>query len=95
MTWGREVRLPEGFEQSLVGDTRKRLSEWQALGVRRIDGTDLPTRDLMARLVMVTERSGNARYVAAYNNFDVILKWNRSTYFAIAVGTLADALVAR
>jgi membrane-bound lytic murein transglycosylase B len=41
---------------------------------------------------MVTERSGQARYFIAYKDFDVLMKWNRSTYFVIAVGTLADAL---
>ena len=28
----------------------------------------------------------------AYHNFGVIMKWNRSQYFAISVGTLADAI---
>jgi membrane-bound lytic murein transglycosylase B len=29
-----------------------------------------------------------------YNNYDVIMKWNRSTYFATSVGLLADAIAA-
>jgi membrane-bound lytic murein transglycosylase B len=49
----------------------------------------------MTGIVELVERSGRARHVAAYENFEVILKWNRSTYFALAVGTLADALDAR
>ena len=92
-TWGREVRLPAGFDRSVIeADTRLSLPEWQARGVRRADGRDLPTRDLPARIVEVTQRDGSARHFVAYGNFEVILKWNRSTYFAIAVGTLADAL---
>ena len=30
-----------------------------------------------------------------YNNFHTIMHWNRSTYFAIAVGALADAIAGR
>ena len=29
----------------------------------------------------------------AYQNFDNILKWNRSNYFAIAVGSLSDHIL--
>lgn len=93
ITWGREVRLPDGFDRSVIeSETRRRLSEWQALGVRRAEGGDLPSRDLMARIVLVTQRDGPPRIFLAYDNFDTILKWNRSTYFALAVGMLADAL---
>jgi len=27
-----------------------------------------------------------------YANYEAILRWNRSNYFAIAVGTLADSM---
>jgi membrane-bound lytic murein transglycosylase B len=95
-TWGREVALPNGFDRSQIGlETKKPLSAWQALGVRKHGGGEMPGRDLEAAIVEVTERSGRARHFAAYADFEVILKWNRSTYFAIAVGTLADALDAR
>jgi len=96
ITWGREVQLPKSFDRKLIGlETKKEISAWQALGVRKAGGGDLPGRDLQASVVEVTERSGNARHFLAYQDFEVILKWNRSTYFAIAVGTLADALDAR
>lgn len=96
MTWGREVVLPNGFDRTLIGGkVIKPLPEWEALGVRREGGGGLPGRELNAGIVEVTERSGRARHFAVYEDFEVILKWNRSTYFAIAVGTLADALDAR
>ncbi len=92
-TWGREVRMPAGFDRADIDSKAKRtLPEWQARGVRRLNGSDLPSRALPARIVEVTQKDGSARHFVAYENFDVILKWNRSTYFAIAVGTLADAL---
>jgi membrane-bound lytic murein transglycosylase B len=90
-TWGRPVRLPEGFDTALAGlSTRKGLRDWQALGVRRADGRDLPTRNLGSSIVFA-EGPGSPAFVV-YDNFHVILKWNRSTFFALAVGSLADRL---
>ena len=52
-TWGREVRLPAGFDWELAGlERRKTLADWQALGVRKIDGRDLPAVELEASLVV-------------------------------------------
>jgi membrane-bound lytic murein transglycosylase B len=90
-TWGREVRLPGDFDSGLVGHAvRKPLAEWQQLGVRRADGGALPTRDVSASML----RPGGGRGPAflVYENFRVILKWNRSDYFGLAVGRLADLL---
>jgi membrane-bound lytic murein transglycosylase B len=90
-TWGRRVRLPGGFDSATAGlGVRKRLSAWQGLGVRRADGTDLPRRDLSASIVFPGKPGGPA--YAVYDNFRTILKWNRSTYFAVAVGSLADRI---
>lgn len=90
-TWGREVRLPPGFDHRLASpDARLRLGRWQALGVRRTDGRDLPGRDLWATLVTPDKRGGPAFLV--YEDFDVLLRWNRSNHFALAVGYLADRL---
>ena len=90
-TWGRAVRLPPGFNSKLVGlAVKKRLSQWQQLGVRRAGGGDLPTRDLMASIVFAKDPAGPAFLV--YSNYRTILKWNRSTFFAVAVGSLADRI---
>ncbi|MBT3237697.1 MAG: lytic murein transglycosylase [Rhodospirillaceae bacterium] len=90
-TWGRAVTLPKGFDTSVASlKVKKALSEWQALGVRRTDGSNLPERDLKASLV-IADKKGKSPYLV-YNNYRTILKWNRSTYFAVAVGTLADRI---
>ena len=88
-TWGRAVRLPPGFDDGLAGlDTVKPIGGWQALGVRRPDGSDLPARQLPASIVRPDGPGGGAWMV--YDNFRATLRWNRSTYFALAVGRLAD-----
>lgn len=90
-TWGRPVRLPANFSKSLVGlDTRKPLAEWQRLGIRDIRGHALPKAALEASLVMPDNGDGAAFLV--YDNFRTTLKWNRSTFFALAVGHLAERI---
>ena len=93
-TWGRRVRLPEGFDRALIGlKVRKGLHDWQGLGVRRPDGRDLPTRNLRSSILLPGGANGSAYVV--YDNFHSILRWNRSNLFATAVGTLADRIAGR
>jgi membrane-bound lytic murein transglycosylase B len=94
-TWGRQVRLPDGFDAALAGlKITKYLDEWQRLGVRRVDGADLPTRRLAASLIR-PEKSGAGPAYLVYRNYRTILKWNRSNYFALAVSRLSDAIAGR
>jgi len=92
-TWGREVRLPAGFDLELASSSiRKSLQDWQDLGVRRIGGADLPiVAGMEASLLLPAGVNGPAFLV--YENYRNILVWNRSAYYAIAVGHLADRLV--
>ena len=90
-TWGRPVMLPDGFDRGLADlEVRKPLSAWQRMGVRREDGGDVARRELTASVILAEGRDGPAFVV--YNNYLTILKWNRSTFFALAVGYLADRL---
>lgn len=90
-TWGREVRLPKNFDLSLVDlNIAKPMNEWETLGVTKIDGTPLPTRQLVGSLVQ--PKGGNGQTFLVYDNYRTILKWNRSTYFAMSVGHLADLI---
>ncbi len=90
-TWGREVRIPAGFEASLADlEIVKPLAEWRALGLGWADGGELPLRDLEASLIQPGGEEGPAFLV--YDNFRAILTWNRSLYFGVAVGRLADRI---
>ena len=92
-TWGREVLLPSGFDQDLIKEkVAKTLAEWQALGVRKMFGKNLPTRDLVA-MVVQPDGPGERAFITYPANYSAILDWNRSHKFAISVGTLADAIV--
>ena len=92
--WGREVTLPPGFDRSLASlDVTKSLAEWQRLGVRRADGRDLPSGESAASLILPGGEDSPALLV--YDNFRTILKWNKSLFFASAVGYLADGIEQR
>ncbi len=90
-TWGRKIKLPSGFDPALADlKVRKKIGAWQRLGIRRADGTDLPKRDLISSVILPEGKGGPAFLV--YDNYRTILKWNRSSYFAVAVGSLADGI---
>lgn len=93
-TWGREVR-PAGAkiapsESKAALKVVKSLPEWQSLGVRRTNGNALPNVALDASLLHTDDGQGPAYLI--YNNFRVLMDWNRSTYFALTVGELADLI---
>lgn len=91
LTWGRKVKLPSGFDYNLAdGQTQMMLSDWAELGVTKSNGGKLPAREIKASITLPGE-AHEAAYLV-YGNYDVILKWNRSRYFATAVGTLSDRI---
>lgn len=90
-TWGREVKLPDDFDHSLADVTiSKQIKDWNDLGIRRMDGRELPIRELEASIVLPGGKGSDAFMV--YKNYKNILKWNRSHYFATAVGLLSDQI---
>jgi membrane-bound lytic murein transglycosylase B len=105
LTWGRQVKLPQGFDMSLAipkntgsrinwlkawAGTEKTLAQWQRLGIRRADGTNLPKVDVKAALVFPDDENG--RVYLAYNNYKSLMHWNLSYYFVSSVGHLSDRI---
>jgi len=91
-SWGREVMLPKGFGLELSGlGVQKSLSQWRALGVKKMDGQPLSKDEAKGSIVLPAGYAGPAFLV--YRNFRTILTWNRSILYAVAVGHLADRLV--
>ena len=90
-TWGREVTLPQEFDQSLIGtDIKMTLAKWQEAGVRRHNGEDLPDADISASLIQPSGDKGPSFLV--YPNYKAILRWNHSHLYALAVCRLADRI---
>lgn len=93
--WGREVILPENFDWTLARlDVKKSLAAWARIGVRRADSGPLPTVEGMKGSIVVPQGHDGPAFLV-YDNFRVIMRWNRSISYAIAVGHLADRLVGR
>ncbi len=92
--WGREVKLPKGFDFSLADNKTKRpLQEWKKMGIKLADGRPIPNVDMNARLLLMTDYKGPAFLV--YENFRVIKRWNNANKYAVAVGHLADRIIGR
>jgi membrane-bound lytic murein transglycosylase B len=90
MRWGREVKLPEGFDYTLANSQNKTISEWKQFGITRGDGQALPESDISARLRVPAGHQGPA--FLSYDNFKIIMRWNNSEFYAIAVGQLAKRI---
>ena len=95
-TWGREVKLSKQINKNVVTTSArkinisKKLSEWSQLGVINVDGSKLPDVNIDAYLVY-PEGVDEKKYIV-YDNFKTLMKWNRSLFFGIAVGTLSDMI---
>lgn len=90
--WGREVILPQDFDFTQSGTSvRKTVTEWNRMGVKRVDGSPLGNADMLGSIVLPAGASGPA--FLAYQNFRTTMVWNRSTFYAISVGHLADRFV--
>lgn len=97
---GQEAELVGKQEEGLSPDRQcasfksmgvwRDLQDWQAIGVRRLDGTDLPPRSIPAALIVGDEGDGEGYLV--YRNFCSIMRYNPSFKYALAVGLLSDAI---
>lgn len=92
-SWGRKITLPKGFDRTQAKfNLEKPVIEWQNIGVRTVNGTHLPQKPLLAAIVIPGD--GDKAFLV-YSNYQTIMDWNKSTYFATTVGLFADAIVKR
>lgn len=89
--WGREVILPAGFDYALAGRGNKQpLSSWRKQGLLTVSGEPVPDAEIEASVLVPAGHTGPAFLI--YENFRVIMLWNRSEYYALSVGHLADRI---
>ena len=96
ITWGRAVALPSDGKINgkaalalAEAKTKMPLGDWAQAGEER-GWIGVASRPLQARLIIPAGDNGPAYLV--YSNFDSILAWNRSNYYALAIGILSDTL---
>lgn len=90
-SWGYEVELPANFNFMLADrSVKKRLHSWESLGVRRVGGKRFPRPSDVAYLLLPAGARGPAFLVI--HNFRVIMRYNPSEAYALAIGHLADRI---
>ena len=89
ITWGRKVYIGN-YNKKLKENKYYLLDKWSLNGILNKNKDELPNVKIKARLI-IPDNYGNYGYLV-YNNFDSLLNWNRSNYFAIAVGKLSDSI---
>ncbi len=85
--WGKRVTVIGPIDAALIGvDAQKSAAEWGDLGVR-----GAPEKPNGMYSLVQPDGPGGSSYLVT-ENFRVLMRWNRSTYFATAVGLFADQL---
>jgi len=69
---------------------RLKIKKWKQKGLESFDGTDL-NNNLRAALILPDGEPGSPAYLV-FENYEKILKWNRSLRFGISVCTLANMI---
>jgi membrane-bound lytic murein transglycosylase B len=91
--WGIEVEIPESLKSGYENINNFRpIAEWKKLGITRVDGSPLEDSVGKAALIFAGKTSPNDGVYLIYPNYHVLLGWNRSRYFATAIGLFADQL---
>ena len=89
--WGAEIVLPRGFDYLWAGGSvQKSATEWQALGICRAGGGDLPDAG-QSRVLLPAGALGAAFLICP--NFHVIAHYNRADAYVLAVGHLGDQVM--
>ena len=87
--WAYEVKLPADFNRDVMRlDYKLSVTEWERLGVQFKTKHPHLNRHLQAAVV----QPDGGPVLMVFNNFDVIMKWNRSIYYAGTVGYMAEQI---
>ena len=91
-----QVKLNKPIKKKYINTSARkiknklRLSKWVKKGVTHIDGTSFET-DLLAALILPDGEPESPAFLV-FENYEKILKWNRSLRFGISVCTLANMI---
>lgn len=86
------MKLPQHLDRQLLGlDRTRSLQFWQDKGVRLPDGSAVPFEGVYQASIIQPDGPGTPAFIV-YDNYRVIMKWNKSNYFATSVGLLSDRL---
>ena len=90
------VKLTKKIKKKYINSSAKKISYkfkisyWKKKGVVNFDGSELES-DLKAALILPDGRPGTPMFLV-FDNYEKILKWNRSLRFGISICTLAKMI---
>lgn len=92
--WGKEVILTKKLNWKKIPENmRLSLQEWEKMGIfpacDKKWASDID-KSLLARLVLPNGIDGPA--FLTFKNYDLIMRWNNSTMYALSVGILSDKI---
>jgi membrane-bound lytic murein transglycosylase B len=89
--WGVEVARSTSIPSQMMGlEKGYPVSYFHKHGITTLSGESLGHPDQIAYLIE-PDGSQGPRFLV-FENFKALMKWNRSTYFAVTVGLFADAI---
>ncbi len=89
IAWGKNVKFPDDFktEEADIKHARSK-DEWRKRGIKLAGGKTLPGANI--NLYAIYPGTPDEGEYLVSENFQRLLQWNYSRYFATAVGILAD-----
>ena len=89
------IQLPAGFDPTWISlESTKSVNEWAALGLKDASGKPLPKSSLQASLIRPDGPDTGEAFLA-YNNFKILMHWNKSQRFGITIATMAAHIAGR
>jgi membrane-bound lytic murein transglycosylase B len=90
--WGRQVKITTMLDPSLLGlGSRHPFLWWQAYGVRRFNGSDLPQRNDM-NVSLIAPDGQKGRFYLVYENFRLLHQFNATLYDTLALTYLSEKI---
>ncbi|MBV7408275.1 lytic murein transglycosylase [Maritimibacter sp. DP1N21-5] len=88
--WGYELTLPPDFDHAVTGTEQSfPTATWESCGLSTADGARIP--DYGGASVLLPAGAGRVALMVL-RNYHVLLRYNRSRNYAIAIGHLADRI---
>ncbi len=89
--WGYEITMPPKIDASIIGITQQiSIETLKSFGITRINNQPITESDVLASIIQPEGAAGPSYIV--FNNFFSLLRWHRSTEYALAFGLLSDQL---
>lgn len=94
LNWGKQVIAPSRLNNQFIDrNFSQNMYKWRALGLRYADGQYFFGSSVNASLIDPDGVEGNrSELYIVTDNFKRLYDWNRSSYFVVTIGLIADYL---